>query len=327
MNEKQAPETTFNPRHVQMVLNILMVSVMLACLAYVLGATIHTVYPAWDAYWYPVITFLFTFVSMLTRYMRQISLEIQPNQVGSTLVEAFLIILLAKVISLFSTVPVGWAPFWAEITSWERNFFGGFITNDFLLRVISLLLIWLLSWLFSMPLNQLQEDENLMAQEKLGFTFNDRPQARRRLIALIFNLGMVMIIILVAWNRIAEALLGDAIQSANHAPVLIVYFLTAFTFLALNQYVIMKARWYFNDIKVSPDLAKRWLSFSLFFILLVILLVIFLPTGFTIEIPALVGRIADLFVFIFSFLYSILIAPFVLIIYLIERYLNISTRD
>jgi len=327
MNEKKAPETEDNPRHFQMVMNILMVSVLLACFAYVVGATIHTVYPAWGPYWFPIITFLITFVIMITRYVRQVTFETQPNPIGFTLAEAFLIVLLAKVISVFSTVPLGWTAFLTEISSWEHNFVEGFFTVDFLLRTFSLMVIWVLTWIFSMPLNQLQEDEALMAQEKLGFTFNDRPQARRKLIALIFNLGMLMIIILLAWNRIAEALLGNPIQSANHAPVLIIYFFTGFIFLALNQYVIMKARWYFNDIKVSPDLAKRWLLFSLLFILLVIIVVILLPTGFTIEVPALVGRIADLFVLVFSFLYSIIIAPFVLIIYLIERYLNFSTSD
>ena len=322
MSEKTRKDNIHNPQHFQMVLNIFMVSVMLVCFAMLIGQVIQTYYPAWGAFWFPALTFLITFVSMLMRYIRQLSIGTRQEAKWFAIVEAILILFIAKLLSLFFTVPIGWVSIWQEISTWGDNFLENFVNLDFLLRAFFLLIIWLITWLFSAPLNQLQEDEQLMAQEKLGYTFTDRYQARRRLIALIFNLGITMIILMVAQNNNLVSLPEDYTPPINYVAILLVYFSTAFLFLAFNQYSIMKARWYFSDIKVNPNLAQQWVLFSIFFIFTVILLIIFLPTGFTIEFGVMAKWLIDAFLAVISFLFSIFIAPFVFVMVLIEKLFN-----
>jgi hypothetical protein len=322
MNNKIQPESRFNPRHFQMVMNILMVSVMLTCFSALIGRAIQIYYPDWDSYWFPLLTFFITFISMLTRYVRQFTYESRPNPLMYSLVEAILILILAKTVSILSTAPPNFSSIWLEITSWGQNFLINFANPDFLLRAFSLLVVWFVSMLYSGPLNQLQEDEVLMEQEKLGYTFNDRYVARRKLISLVFNLGFVMIIVLVIQNSTLPVFAEDSIRSTKSVGTLIIYFFTAFIFLALNQYAIMKARWYFNNIKVSPDLIKRWIFFSFIFVFLVILVIVFLPTGFTLEIPELGQWLIEAITAVFSFVFSIILAPFVFVMMLIERLSN-----
>lgn len=305
-----------------MLMNILLVSVMLTCFAVILGYAIQSVYPLWGTNWFPVFTFLIAFITMLTRYFRRFSYETSPNPIGIALVEAILIILIAKLVSIFSTVSLSGAAIWQEVASWEQNFLEAFFTIDHILRAFSLLLVWVMGWAFSAPLNQLEEDEALMQQEKLGYTFTDRYVARRQLIGLIFNMGIVMIIMLVIMNSNITITTAEPIPGTRSVRTLIIYFFTAFLFLAFNQYAIMKARWYFNDIKVSPDLAKRWISFSLFFIFLVIILIVFLPTGFTFNAGELARWISEVFISVATFLFSLIMAPFSLIVMLLERLMS-----
>jgi hypothetical protein len=319
MNKKLQSENGFIPRHFQMMMNILMVSVMLTCFSALVGHSIGIFYPVWGAYWFPVLTFMITLITMLTRYARKFTHEMPLSPTHYSLVEAILLILLAKVVSIFYTVPLNWISIWREITSWGQNFFENFTSSDFLLRAFGLLIMWMLTWLFSSPLNQLQEDEALMEQEKLGYTFNDRYVARRRLISLVFNLGIIMIIIMVIQNSNLHLFANDTNTKTHSLVILLIYFSTAFIFLAFNQYAIMKARWYFNNIKVNPNFIKRWMLFSVFFILLVILVIVFLPTGFSLEIPELGQWIVDAFITVTSLIISIVLAPFILMALLIER--------
>jgi hypothetical protein len=256
------------------------------------------------------------------RYVRRLSVDTQQKAIVFALVEAILILISAKIISLLYTLQLGWATLRQEVLSWGIDFFDNFANPDFLLRAFCLLVIWLITWLFSLPLNKLEEDERLMAQEKLGYTFTDRPRARRNLIALVFNLGIVMIILMVLQNNDRIVLPVAPTSPMILVVVLLVYFCTAFLFLAFNQYAIMKARWYFNDIKVNPNLAKHWVLFSVFFIFVILLLIVFLPTNFTLEISLLARWVSDAFFAVISFLYSIVIAPFVLVMILIQMLFN-----
>jgi hypothetical protein len=178
--------------------------------------------------------------------------------------------------------------------------------------------MWLLTWSFSAPLNQLEEDEALMEQEKLGYTFTDRYKARRNLINLVFTIGIAMILITVVWKS-NLALFPDLPRSNGiDLVVLMIYFVTGFLFLAINQYAIMKARWYFSDIPVNPDLAKRWVYFSIIFILVVILVIVFLPTNFSFGLSSIVQWLADAIYFLISLITSFIIAPFILLMMFVE---------
>ncbi len=315
------PNTYLN-RQVLAVLNFLMVSVMLASFAAIIGQTGRLLFPEWGIYWYPLLTFLLSFLTLLMRYALAATPRTQQNRFLVAIVEIVVILLAAKVISMVKTGPMGIGGIWHEILSWPVNPLENFFNLDTLLRFFGLLLMWMLTWMFSGPLNQLEEDEVLMEQEKSGFTFTDRYDARRKLISVVFTLGMVMIVLLGAFRSSVPIGTERPIPTGVFVVILLVYFFTGFLFFALNQYAIMKARWYFSNIQVNPDLAKRWLYFSLSFILIVIAVIIFLPTRFAFGISSIAEWLVESVFLVMSFFFSLIITPFVLVVSLFESLFN-----
>lgn len=325
MNDKAQIEKTSQSRKLQMTLNFFMVSIMLTCFAFVIQIAILMVYPIWGRYWYPIFAFLLTFLSLFVRYFQRTSLQFFEQQVLFVVVEIILILLLTKLISLISLIPIGWLAIWQEIRSWSGNFLQNFFNIDFLFRASGLMLIWLLTWLFSLPLNQLEEDEGLMKQEKLGHITTDRYRARHALISLVFNIGIVMIIMIVIIKSNLLILPDVSFPAGILLAILLVYFFISFMFLAINQYAIMKARWYLNDIQVNPDLAKHWFYYSLIFILFVILVIVFLPKDIPLDITTIVQWIADAATFVVSVILSILMIPIAIVMAILERLFSDGT--
>lgn len=327
MNDKAKIDQPFQSKHIQMTLNILMISVMLTCLAVIIEKMMQVVYPMWGMYWFPVLTFLLTALTLLIRRAQRKTPRAFSNRTIFILTEIILIILITKAISMLVMVVFGYLSIWQEITSWPQNFLENFFNIDFLLRASGIFLIWLLTWLFSAPLNKLEEDHALMEQEKLGYTFTDRYDARRKLIHLIFNIGILMIILMVLWKSNLPWFDEESISTRSFLLVLLIYFFTAYLFLALNQYAIMKARWFFSDIEVNPELAKHWLFYSLFFILFVILVIVFLPTNLPLGISTIADWLSEAILYISSILFSILTFPIFLILALISRLFGRGTIE
>jgi hypothetical protein len=216
----------------------------------------------------------------------------------------------------------GLSGFWQEVVSWQHQFFQNFFDTQYGLVVFTLLVIWGIVRLFAEPMNQLEEDQDRLAQEKQGYAFNDRQLARRSLIGLIFILGFIMIGLTVVLKGDVKYIPFIKTPARTFVVVLLVYFGLAFTFMALNQYAIMKARWFFNDIEVHTDLSKRWLLFTLVFIAVVILAIAFLPTDFTIGFYPILKTISEILIYIFGILQFIILFPIATLLTLLSSLLG-----
>jgi len=327
MSEMRNTDQTPQGQSALINLNFLLVSVMLTCFAFIISNFLHAISPSWGLYWFPILTFMISMITLIARYAQHSMPGIFQNKALSILVEILLIFLIAKLVSLISMLPLGWSSIWVEILSWPQNIQQNFFDLDFMLRSSGLLLVWLLAWFFSAPLIQLEEDHALMEQEKLGFTFTDRYKARRSLIGLVFSLGIVMIILLGIWKSSLPFFFDVPMSTTLLIAIMLAYFFTAFVFLALNQYAIMKARWYFNDIPVNPKLAQHWLFYSLVFISLVIVVIILLPTNLPLDISQLAQWLAEAITFLFTLILSLILAPFALVISLLGRLLNVEIPE
>ncbi|MFW5713132.1 MAG: DUF4129 domain-containing protein [Brevefilum sp.] len=147
-----------------------------------------------------------------------------------------------------------------------------------------------------------------MAQEKLGHTYTDRYEARRGLIRLIFVIGLIMLVLMSLLNNISTNIMPRG--SADFLLLaMLIYFGTAFILLALNQYAIMKARWYLNDVPVSQDLSTHWIVYTFVFIMVVVLLIIFLPTDFTVGLRPIAGVIINILIIFWSIIQFLFMLP------------------
>ncbi len=312
-NESRAKQPIENLQIIA-VANFFLVSLMLSLFAFVLGRFIKILYPGWQAVGFQVLAFFVAFESLLLRYFQRRESRFFQNKTMETISELVLIILITKLASMLFE---GFLTLWTQITSWQEDFLNNFFDPNTMFYIFGILFIWMLTWLFSEPINKLEEDHELMEQEKLGAVFTDRREARRRLINLIFILGISMILLASSIKYLFES------QSLNQTGfpglliVLILYFSAGFVFLSINQYAIMKAYWYINDISVSPDLLNRWIFYSILFIIFVILIIIFLPKNFDFELGQLIELIFSVSMYLFTLIQFIIIFPIIFILTLI----------
>lgn len=314
MNDLENNTRSIEQHQVLLIINFIMIGLMLACFAFILGNFFKTIFPVWETVGFSILAFLIALESLVVRYLRRHESRILHNTLLATLAELILILFVIKLISLLIS---GFSTIWVEILSWQQDFLANFFEPSYMLRALGLLLVWFLAFIFSQPLIQLEEDEELLAQEKLGYTFTDRQDARRSLISLVFILGFAMIIMMVLMKSSIELLYNTTTSASTFVIVLLIYFFAGFVFLSLNQYAIMKARWYFSDMTVNPELAKRWLLYTLSFIVVVIVLIIFLPTDFAVGFYPIARVLSEVLVFLFAIVQYVFFLPIALLITLI----------
>jgi hypothetical protein len=296
------------------VLNFLLISLMLSCFASIFGRSIKIYNPSWVSTGFQAMAFFVAFESLFRRYYQRKESRLSQNMILGTIAEIFLIFLISKILSMFHN---GFSTLWNQISSWQEDFIANFFNADSLFFIFGIFLIWMIAWLFSQPLIQLEEDHDLMEQEKLGFVFTDRRQARRNLINLIFVIGFAMILMASLINYFFDTQIINQELSQNLLTILIIYFSAGFVFLSINQYAIMKAYWYFNDISVNPDLVKRWVFYAILFIFFVVILILFIPNDFTIGFDPFIQIIVQLFIYLITLIQFIIIFPIVLLITLV----------
>ncbi|MDY6873897.1 MAG: DUF4129 domain-containing protein [Chloroflexota bacterium] len=319
MTENPVPQPPADNRQPLSLLNDLLISGMLTCLAFILAKLLPALYPAWTVRGLPLMAFLVSLEGLIAHRSRAGRPKVIETPFLSTAAEWVLILILTKLAIMLQG---GLAGIWQEILSWQQGFFRHFFEIQYGLVIFILFLIWGITRLYIEPINQLEEDKNLMAQEKLGYAFIDRQQARRSLIGLIFTIGSSMIGLTVLLNGEIEFMPLTETPTRNFVSVLLIYFVLAFIFMALNQYAIMKARWFFNDIEVNADLSKRWLRFTLVFISIVIVVSVFLPTGFAIGFYPILSAILQGLIFIVGVLQFIVMAPIAFLLTLFSSLLS-----
>lgn len=306
MNDKNI--NTPNQNKILTALNFLLLSVMLTCFVFMFRGIALLIYPDLQAPGLLILTFIIALETLIIQHVLHEAYDSSQRHFPTALAELVLIIFIAKMI----TMPFGHPDsIWQEVSSWHQDFIENFLTKDFLFASFIALIVWVLARMFNQSLIELEENKNLMAQEKLGKVFTNRQLARRRLIGLIFILGFIMMAFMVIINSNQDLMKGNLSSSRFLFIILLAYFFSGFLFMAFNQYSIMKIRWYFNEVPVNPDLARRWVFYSIVFIFLATLLVIFLPTSFTLGLQPLVQALYEGMIFIIGILEIIFFIPII----------------
>ncbi len=297
-------------------LNILLISFMLSCYGFVLGRLLLIITgQAIQITGFQILAFFVSLEALLLRYFQKNDREYSGRKISGIFAEVIMIILLTKLLSIFIE---GFSTLWTQISMWQQDFWNNFFDLKSMLYILGILFIWMLTWLFSLPLNKIETDHELMEQEKLGVIFIDRRQARRRLINLIFSLGFLMIIMVSFINYYLETQEFSQTGGQSFLLILVLYFASGFVFLSINQFAIMKAYWYLHEINISSDLVKRWLIYTLLFITIIISSIIFLPNDFSVNVDSLLNALFQIFISVFTLVEFLIIFPTILIFTLIS---------
>lgn len=308
MNKLQCQSTPIFEKYKFIIINILLICLMVTALAFTTMELIKAIWEGWDGALLPLIAFFIALEALWSRRITQDMVILAKEWVMHHIFEWVVILLLLKIYLYFLRDPT---QILRDFLLWDDNFFKYFFTPEYILLVVCAVMFWLIAILYSAPLKQLEEDKDLLDQEKMGFTFNDRYYARKQLMGSIFSLGAIQLIITTALHSNLALIPKAVVPVEKFIAFLIAYFLFGFVLLAVNQYNLQKARWYLSDVPVADNVSRRWITYSAIFLLLITILVLFLPTSYALGIFPAFRYLGDLMIYIFGLVQFFVILPFI----------------
>lgn len=201
-----------------------------------------------------------------------------------------------------------------DLPLWQEDFLANFFTGEYVLALLVAAVVWMNSNGYAGELEELYDRDMDTRWDELGKLQNALHSVRQRITTRLFILG-ALVVVLAALSRVDASSIFRSIGKpppGYYAPVVnvLAYFLMALVMLSQTQFALLRIRWLWQQIPISPSLAKNWVRYSLLFFLFMAVLVFFLPTEYSIGLLDVL-RYALGFVFrAAAFLLMLLALPF-----------------
>jgi hypothetical protein len=188
--------------------------------------------------------------------------------------------------------------------------------------------IWILAGVFTDELTQLEGDEKLLKMEMESGIYLQRPAVRRSLANLILIIGGAQTV-LMAFIYLEQYLSGNRFPAVPGGVWnILAYFALALVLLSLTQFSILRVRWSLERIPISPDMAGRWIAYSVGLLLVIALISSLLPTRYSVGLLEVLGYLIAVLFGILNLIFTILALPimflFSLIAYLLGKTESLS---
>lgn len=289
----------------------LLIAAMMACLAAPLVQLSHWLAPDWDGTYFVIYAFLATLEGILSeRLLRRQGIR-GWTYLGSRAAEALLFLLLLK---LLNYLPRGLEGLQADILLWRDHPYS-FLSSLDLLTGGLFLVLWGTTIYVAGQASELDAGDSraepppdkTSTEYYLWLTqpspVRDRQQALERLGELFLYGGIVLL----AVSSLVRALLPAAIL-----PVLaiLLYFALGVALLSQARFSVANLGWRVQGLAVQPDLARRWLTWVVVFLVGVALFALLLPTRYALgPVQALYNLlliVANILMFLISGLFYLL---------------------
>lgn len=296
--------------------NFILISLMISSLAVSFQQLVHVFSTDWKGNYLPFIGFCIGLIALRSRKATKDLTFLSTERTLRVLFEWTLILIILKIMIYLINDP---SQFLVDIWLWDDNFFKHFFTPDYIIAVVSAIGFWVIARTLGDPIDQLEEDKELLDQEKLGFTVNDRTKARKRMIGSVFTLGGLQLIITTLLISEIPSLPINEIPETKLLAGLVLFFLFGFLLIALNQYNLQKARWYLSDVIVAESVAKRWFIFCIFLVFFISMIAIFLPTGYILGFFPAIRQLFNYLAHLYNLLITLIILPFLALLKLFGK--------
>ncbi len=215
-----------------------------------------------------------------------------------------------------------------DLPLWQENFLQNFFTGEYLLAILVAGLVWLNSIGFAGELEDLYDRDMDTRWDELGKLQNAIHDVRRRMITRIFVMG-TLVVTMAAISRVDTSAIFRPFgkpPSGYYAPVVnaLVYFVMALVLLSQTQFALLRIRWLWQQMPISPNLTKNWIRYALAFFVFLGLLVVFLPTEYSIGLFDTLRYVVNFVMRIATFLLMLIAIPFTLCMSLF-RFSNSTT--
>jgi hypothetical protein len=293
---------------VENLLRPVLIAVMMVCLAVPLVRTIEWIVLGWQGTYFLVFCFLAGLEGILSERSLRKRRITGWAYLGSRAAEALILFIILKVVNY---LPLGLDQLLADAALWHLE--PGTIINivDIFTGVVFLSL-----WAGSLTVGRLVKELDL--EEARGRPPEDKtsteyylwltepPMARdrqERLAELIDLFGWGGILLLIAMG-LSHLMLPDLPPSALAA---LLYFALGIALLTQARFSVVRAGWQVQEIPIQAGIGRRWLAWSVVFLLGIALVALLLPTWYSLgplqALLAVVGLIFQGFFFVISTLY------------------------
>ncbi len=201
-----------------------------------------------------------------------------------------------------------------DLPLWQEDFVPNFFTGEYMLALVVAALVWFSSAGFSGDLESLYDRDMDTRWDELGKLQNVLRDVRRRITTRIFIIGSLVVVLAVVSHVDASAIFRSSGKPipGNNAPVILVlaYFILALVLLSQTQFALLRIRWLWQQMPISPSLAKNWIKYGLLFFIVLAVIVFFLPTNYSIGLLDTLRYVLEYFLRFVSFLVVLIALPF-----------------
>lgn len=294
----------------------LLVPVMIACLAVLIAQFALRIVPGWEnGFLVPLCVFIAVEALLTTRLVRTIT-TFTPEWFFNRIAELVVIIISIKVLLYLLGDP---AQLLQDVLLWDERFLETFFTGEMLAVSGIGLFVWALATQFAAYLLDMEESLEELEAESQGYVLRDRAALQHGLQVLVFSVGIVMMLLVTLLHVESRLFAPAQISLRASIFVMLAYFFLGFVLLALGQFFMQRARWYMQEVAVSPGIGLRWALYSLALLVGIGVIVVFLPTGYAGSLFEGVRLLVYFLIAVITGLILLVITPIFLLISFISR--------
>jgi hypothetical protein len=191
----------------------------------------------------------------------------------------------AVVIKILIYLVNGPAQLMRDLPLWQENFLENFFTPEYVLALVVTAAVWMSSGAYVAELEELFDRERDTSWDELGKVQNALREIRNRISSRVFIIGTA-VVTLAIFSRIDASVIfreRGLPPPGYYAPVanVLVYFILALVLLSQTQFALMRTRWLFQRLPISPVIAKNWIRYGFVFFIFLAAVVFFLPTEYS----------------------------------------------
>ena len=201
-----------------------------------------------------------------------------------------------------------------DLSLWQNDFIQNFITVEYLFGLALIALVWFSSLAYESEFSDLYNREMDATWDELGKIQNQLRLVRNRISSRVFAIG-TLVVIMAAFSRtdfsaVVKMPGGDRISSLTPVINVLVYFLLALVLLSQTQFSLLRARWLWQKLTISPQIGQNWIKSALLFFAALTVVVFLLPTHYSIGLLDTLRYAIQVLLQILSGLVALLLLPF-----------------
>ena len=300
-------DTVLLKREAPVLFNYLITSVMMVCVAAAITGLFKSFAPTWNDTFVLVMCFIVSLETLYTaRATRRKSVFSKSwfTYRGTELVTILIVLKL-----LFYALH-GWAQLLTDIPLWQQDFFVNFFTGEYLGASIIVLLVWVLAHQLNNHLLELEADDATLERERTYEFRNDRPGIRNQLMLKIVLIGALLMVLTVATRSHLQMLGGEAAATQVSVWNMLIYVFMSLLLLSQARLSALRASWFRERAVIGPEVARRWVLYSIIFLLLMAVIAALLPTRYSMGLLATLNYMVGWFIAIMQVIVYVVLLIF-----------------